>query len=75
MKTCKGCKWAEWKKTSAGNLHPSGDGACTFPIKLPVTPLAFRWGWAEKPPTPYGGRITRRIDFKDHCPCYTPEGS
>jgi hypothetical protein len=24
MKTCNGCKYAEWKLTGIGHLHPSG---------------------------------------------------
>jgi hypothetical protein len=29
---CAGCKWADWKRTASGRLHPDGEGQCTHPI-------------------------------------------
>lgn len=36
---CLGCKFAEWKRTAAGRLHPSKDGKCvwTSPQILPAS--------------------------------------
>lgn len=72
MKNCMGCKYAEWNRTKTGALHPSGDGYCRYPWKLPPLPASLHWmGTAE--PTPYGGCISRREEFKDHCPYYVRE--
>lgn len=38
MKTCKGCKYADWRKTKAGKLHPTGDGKCAYEYKVPQLP-------------------------------------
>ena len=64
MKTCKDCIYADWYKTVAGKLHPSGDGRCTYEYKLRALPPAFRWM-----STPYtvGGQINRREERNDHC--------
>lgn len=35
MKNCTNCKHAQWNKTAAGRLHPSGDGRCGYPVQLP----------------------------------------
>jgi hypothetical protein len=70
VKNCKGCKYAEWKKTTAGRLHPSGEGQCKFPWKIPPLPGAFYW---FGPVSPSGGWIERKSDLKDHCPYYARE--
>lgn len=73
MKTCNGCKWAEWQKTASGKLHPSGEGRCTFVIKMPVLPMAFYYAGEtnkREVPRPYGGEINRRRELRDHCPCF-----
>jgi hypothetical protein len=66
MKTCKGCKYANWQKTIVRRLHPSGDGRCMYPYELPPLPAAYYW--LNGPPGPYGGSINRRIKLKNHCP-------
>ena len=71
MKTCKGCKWAEWNRTASGRLHPNGGGRCTFQVKIPVLPQAFYWIGGE--PRPMGGQINRKEEHKDHCAYYAPE--
>lgn len=71
MKDCNGCKYANWRKTAAGRLHPSGDGMCEFPWKMPPLPASrYFIGGAPKPS---GGGINRREEFKDHCPHYQAE--
>ena len=69
MKTCKDCKYADWQRTKAGRLHPSGDGSCTYPFKIPQLPLAFYF--IGGPPSPYGGHISRGREFKEHCPYWS----
>ena len=71
MKTCNGCKYAEWHKTKGGRLHPSGDGRCTFPWKMPPLPACkyFIGGVMA----PVGGSINRKEEFKDHCTYYQAE--
>jgi hypothetical protein len=42
MKNCTNCTYADWKKTAAGKLHPSGYGKCTNAVKLPKLPSVVR---------------------------------
>ncbi len=70
MKKCLGCRYAEWQKMSNGRLHPSGDGRCSFPVVMPVMPVAFYF--VAGPPKPSGGYIRRNEEFNDHCPCFNP---
>lgn len=65
MKNCTGCKHALWKTTASGRLHPSGDGQCKHPWKLPELPQAFSWVGSQ--PKPWGGYINRRTELNDHC--------
>ena len=69
MKTCKGCKYAEWDLNKAGKLHPSGNGKCTYKVKIPVLPLSMYWGLNTKPYI-NGGSINRKEPHQEHCPCY-----
>jgi len=69
MKNCTRCKYAEWKKTASGKLHPSGEGRCNYPWKMPKLPQAFYWIF-HGDPIPSGGYINRRKDFEEHCPYY-----
>lgn len=70
MKKCVGCRFAEWNRTKAGRLHPSGDGRCNFNTALPVLPASMFW---IPKPCIGGGYINRREEFRDHCPCYNRE--
>ena len=69
MKNCMGCKFAEWKKTDAGKLHPSGDGKCTYDFNTPALPACMYWVGTITP-SPEGGHINRRTEHKNHCPYY-----
>ena len=81
MKTCKGCKYAEWVRTANGRLHPSGDGKCTF--KLPLSPLVpgavlnSYYGreaikcWERMLGQPL--RINRKDEFLYHCKTFARE--
>lgn len=64
MKNCKDCKHAIWKRTAAGQLHPSGAGQCKYPWKMPELPVAFYW---ITRPGPSGGFIERQRDHAEHC--------
>lgn len=82
MKTCKGCKWADWIRTEKGRLHPCGQGFCTFPVKMPVLPQSVLHNWAGfdvvdrlERLTKERLRIWRNSELKDHCPCYAPDGT
>lgn len=66
MKNCLNCKHAEWKRTDAGRLHPSGDGRCKYPWKIPQLPASMYWIGLSAP-TPCGGRISRNDEMKEHC--------
>lgn len=65
MKNCTGCKYAEWQRTKSGNLHPSGDGECTYEVKRPVVPSGMSMIFHIS-----SGFINRRRELRDHCPCY-----
>lgn len=69
MTDCKLCKHAQWHKTSNGRLHPSGDGECTYEVKIPVIPAAKWWSCHTKPSTTFGA-ISRRLPLKVVCPCF-----
>lgn len=71
MTNCTYCKWAVWDRTESGRLHPSGDGRCGFQIKMPVVPVAFYHVHGKQLHDYYcGGWINRRVELKEHCPCY-----
>lgn len=58
MSSCIGCKHADWRKTSNGRRHPSGEGKCLF--QFPDTPLPL-WaigGWQSKNATTVREYIT-----------------
>lgn len=69
MKNCKGCKYADWNRTKAGALHPSGDGHCTYPWSLPPLPASMFWV-GHGPPRPNGGFISRKREHSAHCTYY-----
>lgn len=72
MKSCLHCKHAEWQKTAAGRLHPSGDGRCLYEYKVPVLPQSMYWCGSQSP-TPGGGYISRKEKLKDHCAYWGPK--
>lgn len=64
MKNCTHCKHADWQRTAAGKLHPSGDGRCMVGYRLPPLPASMYW---LTPPYVMGGHINRRKDLEEHC--------
>ena len=64
MKNCTHCKYAKWNRTEKLRLHPSGDGRCQYPFKMPPLPQSMYWIGSEKP---FGGYINRRKELNDHC--------
>ena len=62
--TCDGCRWAEWKRTANGRLHPDKTGKCKFPVKIPKLPAAFYWMGHSQPS---GGYIERGHVLKEAC--------
>jgi len=68
MENCLKCKHAEWRKTKNGRLHPSGDGRCTYPYKIPELPAAKYW--FSTIPSPHGGHINRREELISYCAYY-----
>lgn len=73
MKTCVGCKHAAWGRTKAGKLHPSGDGFCKFPYKVPPLPASMSWSTWNRAVAPSGGHINRRDELREHCVYYARE--
>lgn len=68
MKTCDECKWAEWKRTKTGQLHPDKFGLCRYPYEAPKLPNSMYWTWTySKIIIPDGGCIERGREYKDHC--------
>jgi len=75
---CLTCRFAEWKRTEAGRLHPSGEGRCAWKFEPPPMSAAWWWGW-HCDPTPgklKGGWIRRhakgrgRGNFVTACPVH-----
>lgn len=69
MKSCNGCKFANWYRTAAGKLHPNGDGTCGYDYRVPQLPTSMYW--LGNAPTPSGGAINRRKELSDHCPYWS----
>lgn len=55
---CRTCAYAKWRTTKNGRLHPSGEGKCVCPIKMPELPKAYYWP-SLATPSPNGGFIDR----------------
>ena len=68
---CTDCKFADWKKTAAGRLHPSGDGRCKW--ELPTVRLPVSQYFIGGKQRSYGGHISRKDDW-EQCPQYQREG-
>ena len=74
MRDCTNCKWANWRRTASGKLHPSGSGRCGKAIKLPELPPSMYWYWIGNP-TPVGGHINRREPLSRDCVYFArPDG-
>ena len=74
---CFGCRFAQWKRTTDGRLHPDGTGRCTW--KLPYVPKAAAYQWIGRPyserpdePSVSGGYLNRRDLTFDECEVYEP---
>ena len=66
-KTCLNCKYARWRRTLMGKLHPNQLGKCSYNIVLPALPksLYFLGGYAIAG----SGIISRNKPFTD-CPTW-----
>ena len=71
---CLGCRFAVWKKTKSGGLHPSGDGRCSW--QMPPLAAAFYFqGYTVNHETtkPSGGYINRKHNaITTECPVREP---
>lgn len=67
MKKCDECKYANWKRTKAGKLHPDKAGKCEFLVKPAAVPSAFYY---IIDPILHGGFIYRGEELKRNCPTY-----
>lgn len=72
-KSCDGCAFAMWRRTSAGRLHPDKTGRCNYlkehPLNMQI-PASFYWGLSsESAPRPNGGYIERGKDFYQDKTC------
>lgn len=65
--SCLECKYADWKRTANGRLHPSGDGKCMYEVITPKLPKAKSFFYN---PTLLGGEINRKDEFYVDCPCF-----
>jgi len=68
--TCMTCRFAEWKKTTNGRLHPSKDGRCTWPQPDFAIPVAFQFPYHRDSLLLSGGYITREERFMKECPTW-----
>lgn len=69
---CETCKFANWRRTDAGRLHPSGEGRCTwrktFRVSGSTAGAKLYTGFGE-PITAIGGHISRKkgAEFPAKC--------
>ena len=70
MKDCTQCRFADWKRTKAGKLHPSGDGRCKFQYSVPELPASMFWFPGK--PEPKGGQISRKRQLHRDCAAFLP---
>lgn len=61
---CEGCRFALWKRTKAGRLHPDGSGQCEYALKEIQIPAAKYW---LNKPLLGGGYISRHEPLKRPC--------
>ena len=73
MKSCLHCKYAGWRRTDSGKLHPSGDGRCTYDWKMPPLPQSMYWLGKIAPTMPYIVTISRKKELPDHCAYWTED--
>lgn len=65
---CERCRFADWKKTATGRLHPDKSGRCTFEWVPPPLPASFYWsGFSALRPS--GGFIERGGSIHE-CPTF-----
>lgn len=70
---CLTCRFANWRKTSGGKLHPSGDGRCTW--KMPEIKLPASMYFISHSPNPSGGFIYRKERIVTECPTHEEDAS
>ena len=74
MKLCDHCKWANWKRTASGRLHPDKSGSCAKEWQPPPLPAAFYFHTiSTEIPRPSGGYIKRGEELNKHCPYWEQE--
>ena len=40
VKTCRDCRWAEWKRDAVGRIMSRYVGRCTYPVELQKVPIS-----------------------------------
>ena len=72
---CVGCKFAEWKRTAAGRLHPDCDGKCRHPLFSvpPVVPASATVGYWSGGDVKLSGGYIYRYDTRSLNECKTFE--
>ena len=70
---CDDCKFAEWKRTKSGALHPGKNGNCTFEkdVPMPHSMPAYGFNHNRKVIEIRGGWIERGRAFET-CAYYGP---
>lgn len=67
MKLCDKCKHADWKRTSAGKLHPDKSGKCAKAMAWTAPPIPACSYWMGTAPKPSGFLIERGRELGEHC--------
>lgn len=65
---CMTCKYAEWRKTVIGSLHPSGEGKCKWEMPKIILPISRYYMGKGSVPKPHGGYINR--NKLEECPAW-----
>jgi hypothetical protein len=62
------CKYAEWRRTVTGRLHPSGDGRCVKQVAVPLLPASMPVHLRPRELTRPSGYYISRNDPPCECP-------
>ena len=70
---CEGCKFADWKRTANGRLHPDGYGKCKWEktFRIAGSCRSGIWGTDGQPITLSGGTINRKKGEEHPVTCDT----
>lgn len=67
MNTCLNCGYAQWQRTLANRLNPTGNGRCTW---IPHWVISKAFHFIKGDPHSLGGGLINRKDPEQDCPTW-----